>query len=467
MAEHAGAKPDQPAVIFEGQQISWKELWCQVELASRFFAAELGHQEQRVVAVLMTNSIEFIAIYSAVLHSGHIVLPLDPAYKKLEIDAIIEQVKPAILVLQDRYKEKVGVHNIKIMTAREILEKTGLAESPLLRMPPAEQIASLTFTSGTSGKPKIVPNTHTNHIWNIKACSKVWDWTSNDSLLINLPLSHMHGLVIGLSGAIYHGNRLYLHQQSFNAKVVLEYLASGKISIFTHGPLGYMKILDEPGDYDISKVRLFISGSAPLPPKVWHQFKKRFGVDILETYGTSETGRIAANTVDDLKLGSPGRPLPGVDLKLNEDNEVTIKSSGVFPGYWMNPEATATSTTADGYWRTGDLGKLEDGHLILKGRVQERIRRQGYTVSPRDVEWALLENPKIKEALVVGQQDGREPNDRLIYFLSGMITVEEVTEYSKANLPFSWRPDKIIILDSIPRTSNGKPKLSVLKALAA
>jgi acyl-coenzyme A synthetase/AMP-(fatty) acid ligase len=244
-------------------------------------------------------------------------------------------------------------------------------------------------------------------------------------------------------------------------------LSSGRISLFTHGPIAYMKMLEQPGDYDLSKVRLFISGSAPLPPKVWQDFKDRFGVRIVETYGTSETGRIAANRLDDIKTGSPGRPLPGVDVRLTSDQEVTVKSDGVFPGYWQNQAATTAATSADGYWRTGDIGQFEDGRLVLKGRVQERIRRFGFTVSPRDVEWALLKNPKIKEVLVIGRPVKGQPDDELIYFMSADIDEAAIKQYGKTNLPFSWRPDRVIILDSIPRTRNGKPKISELKALAA
>jgi malonyl-CoA/methylmalonyl-CoA synthetase len=466
LAGHAKNKGGQPAIIFEGQEISWGELWRQVEAASRFFMSELGSQEQRVVALLATNSIEFIVVYLAILHAGHIVMPLDPVYKKLEIDAIIDQVKPSLIIIQPRYAAQVGNHDIPVMTAADTLKRPG-SDGPVLRLAADKQVASLTFTSGTSGQPKVVPNTHANHIWNIKACSQVWDWDSDDTLLITLPLSHMHGLVIGLSGALYHGNRLYLRQQSFDAKEILNELSSGRISLFTHGPIAYMKMLEQPGDYDLSKVRLFISGSAPLPPKVWQDFKDRFGVRIVETYGTSETGRIAANRLDDIKTGSPGRPLPGVDVRLTSDQEVTVKSDGVFPGYWQNQAATTAATSADGYWRTGDIGQFEDERLVLKGRVQERIRRFGFTVSPRDVEWALLKNPKIKEVLVIGRPVKGQPDDELIYFMSADIDEAAIKQYGKTNLPFSWRPDRVIILDSIPRTRNGKPKISELKALAA
>ena len=159
--------------------------------------------------------------------------------------------------------------------------------------------------------------------------------------------------------------------------------------------------------------------------------------------------------------------MPGVEVKFSEVGEVEVKSGGVFPGYWNNPEATASATTADGFWRTGDIGEIKGGYLYLKGRLQERIRKFGHTVSPRDVEWALLENPNIREVFVMGLQDRAGPDDKIVYFVSGDISDDELKIYCKDNLPFSWRADRIIRLESLPKTKNGKPHLKKMQELAA
>jgi acyl-CoA synthetase (AMP-forming)/AMP-acid ligase II len=463
---HAQETPNKTAVVFEGREITFGQLMTEVESASSFFTDKLGNDKQQVVALLATNSIEFIIAHLSIMHAGHITMPLDPSFKKLEIDAILQRLKPAMLVYQSDYSDKFSSHHaITIVNLIEITNYQPNAKKKYLRLAADKQIATITFTSGTSGEPKGVPNTHANHAWNIYACSKIWDWTSNDNLLINLPLSHMHGLVIGLSGCVYHGNTMYLQQQSFDTEAVLKLLASGKISFFTHGPIAYARLLEAKHDYDINRVRLFISGSAPLPPSLWKEFKKRYGVEIIETYGTSETGRIAGNLPAAKRLGTPGKPMPGVDVRISDTGEIEVKSAGVFPGYWNNQEATAKAMAPGGYWRTGDLGEMRDGYVYLKGRVQERIRKFGHTVSPRDVEWALLENPKVKEAYVLGVQDAKGLNDQIVYFVSGDITESDLQEYSKANLPFSWRPDRLFILNSLPRTQNGKPHLRKMKAM--
>lgn len=465
LMRHAQNQKAKTAVSFEGDQITWGQLCDKVINLSGFFSKQLGVKDQQVVTIVMTNSIDFIVVYLAALHAGHIVMPVDPAYKKLEIDAMIERLAPAMIIYQSRYARQIGDHKIPVYDSAELLSKK-YSTGAQLRISPDKQVASLTSTSGTSGSPKTVPNTHANHIWNIEACSEIWGWTGDDTLLLALPLSHMHGLVIGLSGAVYHGNTIYLRQQNFDAKDVLGELSSGRISFFTHGPIAYSRMLEERGDYDLSKVRVMISGSAPFPPQLWRDFKDRFGVEVIETYGTSETGRIAGNRPGAIKLGSPGKPMPGADVKTLESGELAVKSPGVFPGYWHNPQATRKAATEDGFWRTGDIAEIKDGYVYLKGRTQERIRKFGYTVSPRDVEWALLENPKIKEAFVLGIQAADGPNDMIHYFITGDINEKDVADYCKDNLPFSWRADKVWLLTTLPRTSNGKPHVKKMQEMA-
>lgn len=413
----------------------------------------------------MPNSTDFIIAYLAIVHSGHIALLQDPAYKSLELDNMIEQVPPKFIITDKEYKNKLSdEHQSSAVLVDEM--RAGTPAEDFLRLPVNKQIACLMFTSGTTGKPKVVPNTHANHIWNIETCSKVWDWSSADSLLIASPLSHMIGIVMGIPGALYHANTLYLHRW-FDEQAVLEALASGKISFFSHAASAYVKLAQAPGDYDLSAVRLCVSGAAPLPPAVWNNFKNRYGIEILETYGTSETGRIAGNRLDERVLGSPGKPLPGVKLRIGQDGEVEVKSGGLFPGYYKNRAATAAATTDDGFWRTGDTGEIKDGYVYLKGRTQERIRRYGYTISPRDVEWALHKHPEIKDVLVMGRQVAGSPDDELVYFIVSDLSDEEITAYCKTNLLFAWRPNRIIHLDDLPRTRSGKAKIGQLKEMIA
>jgi malonyl-CoA/methylmalonyl-CoA synthetase len=462
LKSHALKNGPGAAIVFEGATLSWAELLDRVEVSSSYILGTVGNKEQQVVSLLLTNSPEFVITYLAIVHAGHIAMPLDPAYKKLELDAIIDQISPVLIITDTRYQGQIS--SDKAVMVEELLAGKPTSLKPL-RLTPETQVASLTFTSGTTGKPKAAPYTHANHLWNIKVCSQVWGWTAKDSLLICLPLSHWYGLVMGLCGVLYHGNTLYLTQQSFDPEAVLKLMSSGKVSMFTHTPFAYVQLLEVRKKYDVSGVRLFISGGGPLAPAIWVAFRKRFGAEIVETYGSSETGRIAGNRLDNRREGSPGQILPEVQLKLSADSEVLIKSPGIFPGYYKNPEATKKELDKDGWWHTGDIAEVKDDFVYLKSRKQERIRKFSYTISPRDVEWALLKCKQIQEVFVMGRQIAGSPNDELVYFIVGDISRSELADFCKTNLLHAWRPDKVIFLDKIPRTTMGKPKITALKEM--
>lgn len=462
---YARTTPDKLALVTDDREIKWGELNQESQNAAAVLATHLGAtKEQQIIALLFENCWEFVVAYLAILKNGHIAMPLDPSYKKLEIDAILKQIPPRLIITNKTGKQIVGDRGAPVILDEQLFAPAPETTFKSLRLSADKQIATLVFTSGTTGKPKASTYSHANHLWNIAACSKVWKWDHEDSLLISLPLSHWYGLAMGLSGIIYHGNMLYL-QRWFDEEATLKDLSGGKITIYTAISTAYLKLLEQPGEYNLDKVRLCISGGAALPPAIWQAFSDRFGVQILECYGSSETGRIASNLLDERIPGSPGRPLSEVKIKFSKEDEVLIKSPGIFPGYYKNDNLTKKNYDKDGWWHTGDLGKLVDGRIVLRGRIQERIRKLGYTISPRDVEWAMHQNPDIKDIFVMGIQREGQPNDELTYFIKTTLSEEEINKYCKENLLYAWRPDRIILLGSIPRTKNGKPNLSKLKAL--
>ncbi len=459
---NASHHADKLALVSGDKALTWKELADEVEQTSERLNTVIGSTKSEIVSLLMPSGWQAVVAYLAILESGHIASPIDVIFKPIEIEAILRQI-PSKLVIADSANADRIKTNVPAMTFDELAEQKK-SKSKVDRLDPDNQIATLLFTSGTTGEPKAAAYSHANQAWNVDVCSRVWEWDSNDSLLISLRLSHMYGIVMGLTGAIYHGNTLYL-QERFDAKQTLEMLSSGKISIFTHFANVYSKLLEEPGDYDLSKVRLCISGGAPLPPVVWQKFKDRFNQEILECYGTTETGRIASNLLDERIPGSPGRPLPEVKLKFGKSGEVMVKSPGVVTGYWKNEELTKKARDEEGYWHTGDIGEMVEGRLVLKGRLQEKIRRQGYTVSPRDVEWALLSNSAIKEAYVSGVQSPGQADDQLIYYLVTNLSESQIADFYKQALPSVWRPDKVIKLDKIPKTRSGKANIQALRSM--
>jgi acyl-CoA synthetase (AMP-forming)/AMP-acid ligase II len=456
--ENAKKNPSKLALVSDDKSFTWAELCIEIETRSNYLRSLLPGSHQKVISLLIPNTWQFVVAYLAIIDSGHIAVPIDVIYKPLEIEAIIRQISPDLLIYDSDNSERVA--NKDNSLAFDDL-KQELVVNEKLRLAPDAQIASLVFTSGTTGKPKIAPYSHSNHLWNIKACSEVWGWNNSDTMLLSLRLSHWYGICMGLSGALYHSNTIYL-RKTFSAVETLEMLSSGKATLFSHTPFAFSKMLEEEGKYDLSRVHLLISGSAALPPTVWEGFKDKFKVEIIETYGSSETGRIAANSYQLRQPGSPGYLLKDVKAKLIDGNELAVQSPGLFPGYYNNQEATDANLTEDGFWKTGDLVEISDRRVVLKGRKQERLAKLGYTISPRDIEWALGQNKKIKECAVIGEPTIGD-DDKLIYFVVGDITEPELIAYTKTDLPSIWRPDKIIFLSELPRTANGKIALQELK----
>jgi malonyl-CoA/methylmalonyl-CoA synthetase len=449
--------PDELALVQDDDQFTWQELHTRVTDAAAALSRQLTpSDEQQVVGLLLPNSWEFIVSYLAILRTGHIALPLDPNYKKLEIDGIMEQIVPAVVITD---VEHAPLFDEPLLAEELVTVVVEPNIDAFVKLDANEQVASLLFTSGTTGKPKITQYTHANHMWNITAVSDLWEWTHQDTLLLSLPLSHWHGLVMGLDGALYHGNTMYLHER-FDAERTLEILSSGAISLFMHVPIAYSRMIhvDKPERYSLDRVRLCVSGSSYLPPAIWHEFKRLYNQEILERYGASEMGLLVSNPLDDRKPGSVGMRLPDVTIRVTESGELAMKSPGLFPGYYKNEEATKKNITDDGLWLTGDIGTFDDdGRLVLHGRVIEKIKKHGYTVYPRDVEWAVHKMNGIVDIVVIGVQDESNLSDTLVYFVVGSATEEEIQAHAKANMPSAWRPDKIIYLEDVPKTRSGKP----------
>lgn len=465
LAHTAQEYGDKPAFVCKDRTLSWQELDREASDMARAILSEVSAQEQQVVGVLLVNSWQFLVTYLGILRAGHMVLPLDPSFKKLENETITEQVKPVLTVTSDAFVSELP-DDFKIMLFNDTAPTGDADVSTAIRMSAEEQIATLLFTSGTTGKPKVTAYTHANHMWNIDAVAELWKWTSDDTMLLSLPLSHWHGLVMGVAGAIHRGNTVYLHER-FDAAATVKALTSGDITLFMHVPIAYFKLVEYAGDntFDISSVRLCVSGSSYLPPAIWRGFEASFGQQILERYGSSETGLIASNTLEVRHPGVVGRVLPGVEVRVEDDGQLAMHSPGRFLGYFRNPEATEKNFTTDGLWLTGDIGEFnDDGELRLKGRIQEKIKKLGYTVFPRDVEWALMQNPAVHDVVVIGLQEPDSLSDTMVYFVVSDLSEAEVTAYCKKNLPGAWRPDRIIKLTEMPKTRSGKPKLRELRA---
>jgi malonyl-CoA/methylmalonyl-CoA synthetase len=350
--------------------------------------------------------------------------------------------------------------------------------------PFSEDVAMLCYTSGTTGRPKGAMITHENLISNMEALHEAWQWSDRDVLLHALPLFHIHGLVVALHGALNAGATVIM-MESFDAERVSKALEILPCTLFMGVPTQYQRITacwEASGQSpDLSRMRLFVSGSAPLPDDLFTRFRQQTGHTILERYGMTETGMIASNPYDvsSRKAGSVGYPLRSVSLRVMDEKgaqqqdgqvgEVQLKGPNVFKGYWKAPEKTADSFD-NGWFKTGDLGYLdpEDGpRLYLKGRAKELIISGGFNVYPREVEEVLLNHPDVEEAAVYGLPDddlgervaaavvlapaARPTDEELIASLR-----EQLTAHLREQLTAYKCPKEIRFLDRLPRNAMGK-----------
>lgn len=452
-------------LICKDRTLNWAEAYNESNYVAAFTAQRLKGRQQKIIGILLPDSWEFVVAYFGANASGNIAMPLDITFKKLELDYLVSVIRPEFVIVSRQTRHLVEGPTVLI---EDILLQKSTFEFPGYSLPPEEQIATLFFSSGTTGKPKPIPNTHTNQIWDVDAISKPMGWTEKDRLLITLHLAHRHGLVICLLGAVYHGNKVYLAER-FDAQETLELLGSGKISLYSAVPAIYAKLIEQgsKGKFNLSAVRLFASSSSALSPALQKEFEDRYGHRIIDRYGTSETGSIAIkNGADDETFG---KLLDGVEIRLEKGGEVALKSPGLFPGYFNNADATNKNMTPDGWWLTGDIGELKQGKLILKGRSKEKISKAGYSIFPQDIEWGLLQAPGVDEVKVVGMPNLSNKyitQDRVVAFFTGTALAPQVEQFSSLNLPRSWRPDSFVKLAKIPKTANGKPKLAELRNLA-
>ena len=259
------------------------------------------------------------------------------------------------------------------------------------------------YTSGTTGPPKGVALSHGNVLASLRAVMGAWRWRRDDVLVHGLPLSHQHGLS-GVQIGLLAASRAVLLER-FDPERLCEAVQRERATVVFAVPAMYERLLGWEGfeGADLGSVRLWVSGSAPLAPGVAARLSERLGELPLERYGSTETGLSVSNLHDGpRRAGSVGLPLPGLELALSDDGEILLRGPQVFAGYWEQPDTTADAFTGDGWFRTGDLGRLDDGDLAITGRIKELIISGGLNVSPREVELALEEHPSVSRAAVVG-----------------------------------------------------------------
>jgi malonyl-CoA/methylmalonyl-CoA synthetase len=445
-------------------------------IARRF--AEMGVREGERVAMYCENRLGFALAYVASLRLGAVAVPINPLYRSIEVSHVLGDCAPALVVYSRDgarwLNESTGVKPPAV-DADEIEEWASDARiAPLhCKRPLPEDVALVIYTSGTTGRAKGAMLSHRNLAAIAAQLIAAWRWHPDDTLLLTLPLFHVHGLVAGLSTSLCAGSRVVLHER-FDAASVVERLARGDVSMFFGVPTMYVRLL-ECAQAKIGHLRLFVCGSAALPERVHREFARRFGVAVLERYGATEFGFALGNRYGGPRVaGSVGVPLPGVRVRIaaegatralppGEIGELLVAGPNVFCGYWQQPEATAAVFAMDcegtRWYRSGDLAQYDaesDTYRIV-GRIKDVIISGGFNVYPAEVEAAIETFPSVRACAVVGMADSVR-GERPVAFVEAdaSLDVEALRDELRVRLASFKIPVKMHVVGKLPRNAMGK-----------
>jgi malonyl-CoA/methylmalonyl-CoA synthetase len=426
-------------------------------IAGRLSALGLSAGDRLLLSA--QSSADVVVLYVAALRLGLVVVPMNTGYLEREVAHIVADARPAAAVVDEAARGSW----IRAACAGpvHILEPTmdlPDASAPGLDAAAPDDPALLVYTSGTTGAPKGAVLSHGNLLASAHAVRLAWRWTSQDRLVLALPLFHLHGLGVGLHGSLTAGAAVVL-RPGFHADDVLDAALRHAASLFFGVPTMYGRLAASPRVAELGRLRLCVSGSAPLPPDLFTTIADRGGQRVLERYGMTETVMNVSNPYDgERRAGTVGLPLPGVDVALADDtDEILVQGPNVFGGYWQQPDATAEAMTSDGWFRSGDVGRFDEaGYLRIVGRLKELIISGGYNVYPREVEEALRTHPSVVDAAVVGVPHPEWGEQVTAYVVGDRAAETDVLRFLAQRLAPYKRPKQLRYLEELPRNALGK-----------
>ena len=455
--------PDQP-VLCDGT-----EKWItatQLSQRSSAVAGRLAGAGLRAgdrILMSCAPSVDLVVAHVAALRLGLVVVPVNTAFSANEVANVLNESLAKLSVVDDPARVPRG----PVVGPTVDLADT---QPPLLDNVGSDDPAMLVFTSGTTGRPKGVMLTHANLLSSAEALRIAWRWTRGDRLVLSLPLFHMHGLGVGVHVTLLAGASAVIVPR-FSVDDVLDAVRRHQATLLFGVPTMWVRILDSPRVGELAQLRLCVSGSAPLAADVWQGLADRGGQQILERYGMTETVMNVSNPYDgERRPGSVGLPLPGVSVRLHEVSddgvgEIVLTGPNVFAGYWERPESNADAFTADGWFRTGDLGSFDpDGYLRIVGRSKDLIITGGFNVYPRDVEDVLREHAGVADVAVAGEPSSEWGETVVAYVVraDSAVDAEILMGHAASRLAGYQRPRRIVFLPELPRNALGKVVKSLL-----
>lgn len=441
------------------------------------------------VVVQAGKSPAFLGLYGATLATGAVLLPLNTAYTAAETGYFIADAEPRVVIVDPARAEAVAPHAAAAGARLLTLDAAGggsLAEAAAampMRFAPvprgADDLAALLYTSGTTGRSKGAMLTQRNLLSNAETLADLWCFTADDVLLHALPVFHTHGLFVATNIALLSRARM-IWMAGFDLEALIG--AMPRASVLMGVPTFYTRLLEDPRlDRALSaRMRLFVSGSAPLLAETHRAFEARTGHLILERYGMTETNMITSNPLQgERRAGTVGQPLPGVELRITdpetgralkagETGMIEVRGPNVFRGYWRMPEKTAAEMRADGFFITGDLGvQGADGYVTIVGRARDLIISGGFNIYPKEIELILDDQPGVLESSVIGVPHADFGEAVLAILVPAPGRAPDIGAIRAAlaeNLARFKQPKDILIAEALPRNAMGKVQKAELRA---
>ncbi len=436
-----------------------------------------GLQRGDRLAFFLQNRVEVIDLWLAGVKLGLIVVPINVLYRERELTHILRDAAPTAVVtsreLAGFVSGEVPIWEVDALAA----EASGAPDQRVAVPADADTPMALIYTSGTTGAAKGAVLTQGNFATNALTLVTAWDVTAADRYLATLPLFHVHGLANGLHIWLFSGCHMRLLERFEHLKAPV-WFEEYRPTLFFGVPAMYVRLLELPPEVARSigsRLRLAVSGSAPLPAEVHERFRQLYGSVILERYGMTETLMNVGNPyAGERRPGTVGFPLAHVAVKICDEagapvadgttGELWVKGPNVCAGYWRRPEATAAAWV-DGWFRTADIGvRAPDGYITLQGRRSDLIISGGFNIYPREIEEVLLEQPGVREATVVGAPDPVRGEVPVAYLVVDPAAFDETAlgQRLRTQLASFKQPRAFVRVASIPRTALGKVQKHLL-----
>jgi len=501
--------PERPALLFGGATWTYQRLLADAGAWARGLQ-RWGLLPEDRVALYLDNTPTFVAAYLGVHLAGGIVVLVNTQYRQAELRHILSDAEarlcitdplrlpelsrtehelPALecVIVADSDPVDVAAGatpRVPRLTPDEVLVAGDGGDS---RAPDPEAIALIIYTSGTTGRSKGAMLKHRNLAANSAAIVEAWRWTSDDRLLLALPLFHVHGLTVGINGTLLTGATVDLRSR-FDAGDIYATLLRGETTMFFGVPTMYTRLIAAAHAHTKRPppLRLYVSGSAPLSAQTFEEFEAIFGQPILERYGMTETLMNLSNPfTGERRPGAVGQPFPGQEARIVDMGtrqpilderlgEIEVRGPHVFPGYWRQLAATAAAFDADGWFATGDLGwRSADGYYTIAGRARELIISGGYNIYPREVEEVLERHPAVAEAGVLGMPDPDygEQVVAAVVLRPDVATVSgggdalgaDLIALCRDQLASYKKPRQVVFVEALPRNALGKVQKHILR----